>query len=360
MTELVIIETLNPVEIFANNGLEPLLVNIETKVRAFKPDMSSKAGRDAIASIAYKVARSKTALDKMGKDLTDEWRKQTSTVNAMRNIAKERLEALQEEVRKPLTVWEDTEKSRVGTLKLRLQDLKNAALDTAFITTSVELEERLLKANSLYQFDWQEFQGVADGEYENSKNTLNDRLQKQKQFEAEKIELERLRKEAAEREQKEREQKIANETAERARIDAENKAEAERKEAALKADKEKLDAIAAEQKKARDAAERAEKARLTEEQVKREAQQRAEKAEAEKKAQEAARIAAEERAKRAEAEKKALEAKNKREAEERAKRGLNTYGGIIKEWGDAHSLVITEDMIMDLISRMTSLKKEAA
>lgn len=43
-------------------GLEPYLAKIKEELDSFVPDVTTKKGRDAIASIAYKVAKGKTAL----------------------------------------------------------------------------------------------------------------------------------------------------------------------------------------------------------------------------------------------------------------------------------------------------------
>lgn len=53
----------------ADSGLDPYLQAIRAEIDGFTPDPTTKKGRDAIASIAHKVARSKTALDNLGKEL---------------------------------------------------------------------------------------------------------------------------------------------------------------------------------------------------------------------------------------------------------------------------------------------------
>lgn len=52
----------------AANGLDPFLAKIREEIDSFVPDVSTRKGREAIASIAYKVARSKTALDKWARN----------------------------------------------------------------------------------------------------------------------------------------------------------------------------------------------------------------------------------------------------------------------------------------------------
>lgn len=63
MTDLINIESINVLEIFTNDGLDPVLEAITQEVKSFKPDMTTPAGRKNIASLAHKVAKSKTYLD---------------------------------------------------------------------------------------------------------------------------------------------------------------------------------------------------------------------------------------------------------------------------------------------------------
>ncbi|TQX91270.1 hypothetical protein EQW76_00575 [Rhizobium sp. rho-13.1] len=102
---------------------EKLYSKILDAVKDHVPDTSTKAGRDAIASLAYKVARTKTTLDNQGKALTEEWRSNTTKVNATRNVIKAKLETLQTDVRKPLTDWEVAEDNRIDRHKFNLQTM---------------------------------------------------------------------------------------------------------------------------------------------------------------------------------------------------------------------------------------------
>lgn len=79
---------------------EKLYSQVKEAVDRHVPDLSTKGGRDAIASVAYKVARTKTALVAQGKKLTEGWRDQTKKVNAACNTIEERLDKLRDEDRK--------------------------------------------------------------------------------------------------------------------------------------------------------------------------------------------------------------------------------------------------------------------
>src|SRR5947209_7999861 len=107
MNELIALETLTPLQVFSDNGLDPIIERIEKEARSILLDISTEKGRKEIASLAYKVAQSKNTLDKMGKDLVSGWKEQAKKVDAERAKAWDRLEALQKEIRLPLTEWEN-------------------------------------------------------------------------------------------------------------------------------------------------------------------------------------------------------------------------------------------------------------
>jgi colicin import membrane protein len=103
-TELVVAGApVTAVTLFVQGGVETILSKLETEVRAVKRDISSAKGRKEIKSLAFKVARSKTALDEMGKDLNESKRAEINRVDAERRIIRERCDALKEEVLSDLT-----------------------------------------------------------------------------------------------------------------------------------------------------------------------------------------------------------------------------------------------------------------
>lgn len=104
---------------------EKLFAKVQEEVSKHTADVSSVTGRQAIASLAYKVARTKTALVGQGKKLTESWRDQTKKVNAACNTIEERLDALKDCVRKPLTDWEVAEAARIDGHKFNLQTMIN-------------------------------------------------------------------------------------------------------------------------------------------------------------------------------------------------------------------------------------------
>ena len=107
VTDLVFIDKQNAMAVFTTKEqLDPIIEAIEKEARSLVPDVSTRKGRDAIASMAHKVARSKTYIDNAGKDLVAELKALPKQIDESRRIVRERLDALKDEVRKPLTEWE--------------------------------------------------------------------------------------------------------------------------------------------------------------------------------------------------------------------------------------------------------------
>lgn len=265
MNALVTIETLTPATVFVPGGVETIVSKLETEVRSIKTDISTDAGRKEIASIAYKVARSKTALDDMGKSLVADIKAQAGKIDADRRIIRDRLDALKDEVRKPLTDWEDAEKNRVAGHEQALAAMTQLLHTPA--AGSDDVRRYLDELSRLAQRDWQEFASRATATADEVRNRLNLSLADMTKREEEAAELARLRAEQVERDKKEREERIAREAAEKAKADAEAKAKREAEQVAAKAadeqrrvEAEKASALARAERAERDAKEAAERA----------------------------------------------------------------------------------------------------
>lgn len=321
-TALTNIETLKAVEVFSKEGgLDPILQEIEKEARSLVLDASTNKGREEIRSIAHKITRSRTTLFKMAKDLTEEWRDSTKKVNAERARMEEFLKKLEEEIRAPLTEFEDKEKNRVVDHEAAIAFIEGQKVFETDPTVE-ELQSRIDYINNDTR-DWEEFSNRAGRAKQDSLDFLTKKRDALVKYQEEQAELARLRKAEEERLQKEREETIAKEAAEKARLEAERVAkEAAEKEAArVKAAQEAADKKAREEKEAAEKKAAEEKvAREKAEQDKKDAEERAAKAEAD-------RIAAAEKAaadakaaeERAEREKKeAEEAATKREQERQA------------------------------------------
>lgn len=247
-TEIFALNEVTAVELFSTQAqLNEILEELEKEAKSFVPDISTKRGRDEVASIAYKVARSKTHIDNLGKDLVADWKKKSKEVDSLRKSARDRLDTLKDEVRKPLTDWENKEKERIEKHERKLADIR--LFEVRSEMSSKQIKDRFQDLESLMVDEtWEEFEEQAKALKKEVLASLETIYDRQLKAEEEKAELERLRKAEEERKQKEREEQIAREAAERARREAEEKA---RKEAEA-LEKAKADAIAQKEKAERE------------------------------------------------------------------------------------------------------------
>ena len=274
VTDLVVIEKQNAMAVFTTKEhLDPIIEAIEKEARSLVPDVSTRKGRDAIASMAHKVARSKTYIDNAGKDLVAELKALPKQIDESRRIVRERLDALKDEVRRPLTEWEAEQE------RIKAEEAMNAMHAEALVMN--EEFDRQLAA-----------QIEADHEMALLMNDKFDRDREEQRRQAEQAQREheaRIKQEAADKAKREAEERHKAELDAAARREADEKARADaaerkRKEDADRAEREKQEAIAAEQRKAQEEADRikreneqkeaarlAEEKRKADEQAKREA-----------------------------------------------------------------------------------------
>ena len=240
------------------NGLEPYLQKIRAEIDAFVPDVSTRKGREEIASIAHRVARSKTALDGVGKELVAELKEIPKKIDAERKRVRDTLDAWRDEVRAPLNEWEAAEEARkarhqsaIDHINLRLECRD---LDSTELRQNIGWLEAMLIDES-----WEEFEPEALRAKDKALAALREALVARQKYEAEQAELEELRRKQAEQEQRDREAAIAREAEERAKREAEQRAQQEREAAARRELELKLQAEQAEREKL-EAQQRAEQA----------------------------------------------------------------------------------------------------
>ncbi|MFP2422195.1 hypothetical protein ACLEXA_11730 [Pseudescherichia vulneris] len=256
VTELVVIEQ-NAMAVFTTKEqLDPILAAIENEARSLVPDLTTKKGRDAIASMAHKVARSKTYIDNAGKDLVAELKALPKQIDESRRIVRERLDALKDEVRRPLTEWEaeqDRIKAEEAMNAMHAEALDmNADFDRQRAARIEADHEMALLMNKDIDRDREEQRRLAEQAQRERDNRLKQEAVEQAKRDAEakhKAELE-----AASR--REAEAKEAAQRAEWERKQAEEQAELEKQAAAARAEREKQEALEAERRRAQEEADR--------------------------------------------------------------------------------------------------------
>lgn len=282
--DLVVIEKKNAMAVFTNNDqLDPLIEAIEKEARSLVPDVTTKKGRDAIASMAHKVARSKTYIDNAGKDLVAELKALPKQIDESRRVVRERLDALKDEVRRPLTEWEAEQE------RIKAEEAMNA-MHAEALEMNIKFDQELAakfeadhEMALLMDKDIDRERADKAAEAERQRIAREEEIKRQAEEKAKREAAEKAQREIDAAAAREREAILAKERAERERIEAQQRAEREQREAAERAEREKQAAVEAERRKAQEEADRIrreaeqrEQARLAEEKRKADEQARRE------------------------------------------------------------------------------------
>lgn len=295
--------------IFKGEGLGQYFDHIKASVNEV-PDLSSKKGRDRIASLAAQVSRSKTAVEKPGRDYLKRIKELPKQIEAELRDFVNNCDALRDQVRQPLTDWEAEQE--------RIEAEKKAA--EAAIALAKQIES-----------DW-EIAVLLDREF--------DRAREEKR-------------QAAIKAQQERDAEIARQAAEQARLDAENAAKAERESAARR----ELDAKMAQERAEREAEEAKQRAIEAEQRAVREKAEAEERAARQKVEAEARAKLAAEQAAAAERRRIELEAQQQREEQERRERNKRHCAAINNEaLNDLMLTGLTEDQAKSVVTAIAKGK----
>lgn len=257
--------------LYRAGGLDAYLEQIRQAVNEV-PDLTTKKGRDRVASLAAQVSRSKTAIEKPGREYLKRLKEAVRPAEAEIKRFVDACDELRDATRKPLTEWEAEQE------RIKAEEAMNA-LHVEALAMNEDFDRQLAARIE------------SDHEMALLMNDAFDREQADKAAEAERQriaheeEIKRLAAAAAAREveqraQREREEaahreavlKAQAEQAERDRIAAEQKAEAD-KQAAVEAERRKAQEEA---DRIRREAEQREHARLAEEKRKADEQARRE------------------------------------------------------------------------------------
>lgn len=259
-TGMIVVEKTTAMAVFTESDkLDPLLAKITEKAKSLVPDTSTAKGRKEIASIAYQVARTKTYLDSLGKELVDDLKEVPKKIDASRKKTRDYLDALAAEVRKPLDDWE-SEQERIAAEKKAIEAAEALAKQ---VETDHEIGLLLNR-----EFDRERADRIAaeaEAKRLNEERIAREAKEAAEAAAAKAIEDARRReqeaKDAAERAEQAR--KDADERAERERIaandrlaEAERNAEAERVAAAARQEQARKEAIEQERRRVNEEAKR--------------------------------------------------------------------------------------------------------
>jgi colicin import membrane protein len=240
MSELIVIEKENISGLSVEGGTEYLLEGLREKASSFDSDISTKEGREKLRSFAFKFTKAKTDVVKLVKGQLEEKKKAVKEADAECKRYGIEVDTIRDEVRSPLTEWENVEKRRIEDIKTWIQEIvtmgeiEYPALED--IQTNIKLLEDI-KIEMPVDPTYGEFAGLATRKIATAITNLSamyivlkkaeDDAAEAKRFEAKRIEDDRIA----------RDKEVADKAAEDARKQAEEEAAEAAKEEKRLADK---------------------------------------------------------------------------------------------------------------------------
>lgn len=216
--------------IYGHNTLSNFVNAAREQVSGEVPDVTTRKGRERIASLAAQVSRSKTAVEKPGRDYLRTIKELPKKIEAELRDFVSQMDTLRDEVRKPLDDWEADQariqrefEEREASIEAAIKRLHGACVTQAD-DDSATIARYLQALDDEYPAtDYGPRGDEAAIAYAVSRESLCAALERRQQYEAEQAELVELRRKQAEADQRERERKIAEDAAEQARLDAEQR-----------------------------------------------------------------------------------------------------------------------------------------
>lgn len=190
---------------FLDTGkLDALYGHVEKMARALVADPLTKEGASQIKSCARQIASVKKRIDDIGNEVVADLKKLPGQIDANRKSLRERLEALQDDIRRPVTEIENREDEIDGIKSIHMR-LANAA------SGEIHKELEFVRSIPLTEEKWHESlekaKAAIDGEAKALALLLDTALKREKDAE----ELEQLRKNQEEADRIIREQKLKEE-----------------------------------------------------------------------------------------------------------------------------------------------------
>lgn len=225
----------NAATIYKDGGLKPFLDHIRGQVSGEVPDISTAKGRDRIKSLAAQVSKSKTAVEKPGREYLKQIKELPRTIEKELREFVDACDALRDEIRKPVTEFEEKEAARIAKHEAAILVLNQISqTQTATRGECLAMSTQI----DLIQLDesCEEFLHRYVAASKLAKETIALIIESISQAE----EQERLRKETELAAQKEREERIAREakeSAEREAAEREERLKREQEEAMRAAEK---------------------------------------------------------------------------------------------------------------------------
>lgn len=218
----------NAPAIYIAGGLSQFFDSVKAEVTGEVPDLTTRKGRERIASLAATVSKSKKAVETPGRDYLKRLKEMPKVVEAELREFVTKMDSLRDATRQPLTEWEEAEQARKDKHVDSIQAIKDLTFFEA--TPAADHVAKIIANLESVEINdsWEEFLAEAAQVKDQTLAKLRALLAERTTYEAEQADLVRLRAEAEAQAQRDRETEIARAAAEHARIEAERRAQAER------------------------------------------------------------------------------------------------------------------------------------
>ena len=166
---------LTPAAVYADVGeLDKIVEDIRKACDGVVFDMETKKGQNECRSFAFRITRSRTLLDDLGKDYASDLRKRLKTIDGQRKEMRENLDNLRDDIRAPLTELEEAEKALQAKIDQRIEDLKVPLWP--YESEAIQTKLTALKATELDKADYgarfKEAQAVLKQHIDNGEKAL--------------------------------------------------------------------------------------------------------------------------------------------------------------------------------------------
>ncbi len=266
---LIVADSGNLQQFFADGeNLQKVADRIETLARGLVADVSTKEGFSQIKTAARQIASVKKKVDDLGKTVVAELKALPKIIDKNRADFRERMESLQEEIRRPVTDIEERQKA--------IDDIKGTHFACAACNSqelAAKIDELETQRESVTAEVWKEAYEDVLKAFDSEIGALSTMKSAAEKREEDTRRLAELEAKQAEADRIIREQKIKEEAERKAREEAEARAAAEK--ARLEREKAEAERKAAEAERARqEAEERARREAMQREQERAQAQAR--------------------------------------------------------------------------------------
>jgi hypothetical protein len=257
-------DKLTPEEIFIPGTMDPILTAIKDEVdkqAAGLKDMTVKANRDALRSLAMRVVKSRTFVEGQRKGLVAARKKALADIDSEARRISAILEGIEDDARAPLTAWEQVDKDRKAKHESVMAELIEVSKHPApFGATSQAILDRIAEVEAIDPTKAEEFADLTASHQKAALKALGEVLWVVQQQEAQKAENARLQAEANERAIKEGREQAARDARNAALAESAQR-EKDAEERAALAEKRRVADQAEAVRKAEEAAQQAERDR---------------------------------------------------------------------------------------------------